>query len=810
MLARSPGFTAVAVVTLAIGIGANTVLFSAIDTLVLRRLPYPHADRLVMPTPTILRGNQTQPQSIMTWSYPKFRTLLDNQDLFEDVTGFRDLDVNLTGVGKAERLLGELATQSYFPLLGVSPVVGRTFSAEEDRAGGPQVVILGHSLWRRAFGGDPAVVGRTLHLSGQTVTVVGVLPAGFRGLSGTSELWLPVAMAPKLIHPKMLEMRWAHWLQVVARLKPGASTAMMTAGMAALGKIIDAAHPSPSAGDKWGATAVPLDEARRDPKVRTAVLVLFGAVALVLLIGCVNVAHLTLSRAAARRQEIAVRLSLGATRGRVVRQLVTESALLAIVGGTVGLLFAAWGLDVVRALRPDALEGYGVSTTQIRDLEGVGLNPAVLAYTFGLSLVAGIAFGLAPAMRATRVDLHTELKMSGVQMSQPVPARGVLAATEIAFALVLVAGAGLLLRGLGHLTSVDLGVRTDHVLTFRVDRAGEETAEDSTFGERLLERVAAIPGVEAVGTDICAPTQGHCDRTGVIQVEGRAKYTEGSEPEIDVHFVTPDYFRTLAIPLVRGRTFTSADRKGSRQVIVINERAARKLFPGEDPVGKRMHAGYGAPEDMSEIIGVVADVRYGGPDEAAGPDLFAAQLQDRPHGRMVFARTHGDPASYPAAMRAAVESLDPDLPIYSVCTLEEITRDATARPRFATLLLTGFAAIAVFLAALGVYGVMAATVTQRRREIGIRMALGADARRVMALLLREGAWIAAAGVLAGLAAALALSHVLSGFLYGVSEQDPATFAGVAALLGGIALGACWLAARRATRVQPLEAMRNDG
>jgi predicted permease len=803
LIARAPGFTTVAVLTLAIGIGASTAVFGLVDALLLRPPPVPHPERVVVPK--LSRAQPGQPaQPIPTWSYPKYRTLVETSDIFAELAGFSDTEVNLALDGDAARLRGELVTPSYFRLAGVVPPLGRGFADAAESAPAREIV-LGHRFWRERFHGDAGVLGRTVRVDGISLTVIGVAPPGFRGLGGGADFWVPLGMAAELLHPEMLTMRWAHWFEVVGRLRPDVDLAGLEARLAAVGAVVEAAHPSPSPGSTWSATFVPLADARADPRLRTSVLVLFGAVALVLLIGCVNVAHLLLSRSAGRRHEIAVRAALGATRGRLVRQLLTESLLLGALGGAGGLVIALWGIDVLAAVRPEVLERGGIGAGELRELDRLAFSPAVAAFAIGISMLAGIVFGIVPALSTTRVELATRIKESAAGHSR---GAGVFVALQLALTLVLLAGAGLLLRSVGRVADVELGIDPDGVIAFQIDPVRADRERPWTEVEDLERRLAALPGVGAVGFDICAPPLGSCDGTGVDLVEGRPPVPEEAQVGVGVHFVNPDHFRALGVPILRGRGILASDRRDAPQVLVINEAAARALFPGEDPIGRRLHAGYGH-QGLAEIVGIARDVRYEGPLEPVTPALYVPLLQTTRSSRWVFVRAAGDPLLLAGALRAAVAGFDPELPIFSLQTLAQRARDATSSLRFAAQLLGGFAAVALLLAAVGVYGVMASSVAARRREIGIRMALGARAGTVLGMLLRQGALVAASGVAAGTLAALALSRVLAGLVFGVSVTDPLTHAAVAAGLLALALLSCAAAARRALVVDPAETLRSE-
>ena len=819
-LLKSPAFTLVCILTLAIGIGANTAIFSVINATFLKELPFREPDRLVLASLEIggVRGERVD---TLPWSYPKFRTFLETQRSFAGVAGFNDENVNLTGSGEPERLRMEAVSASYFPTLGVPALLGRTFLAEEDSTPGTHpVAILSHALWQRRFGGDSSVLGRTLTLNKVPFTVVGVAPAPFEGLSGSIDVWVPMMMVPTLTYPEALEERWSHWFEVVARLAPDRSLEQARADVAMAGDVVHRAHRAPfdESGSRGSAFIAPLREARSDPMIRRSIGVLLGAVGFVLLIACANVANLLIARAAGRQREIGIRLALGAGRVRLVRQLLTESMLLAIAGGLGGVLLALWTTDLLSALRPERTATWGIRSTELLDLSSLAVDARVLAFAFGLALVTGLLFGLLPAIGTSRPSLTDALKegLSGRSRSLGsggrLTGRGALVAAEVAMALVLLIGAGLLLRSFALRQGVDMGFDPRNVLTLRMNPAdGDYTRETAPqMHQRVIERLAALPGVVAVSVDKCTPLSNACNGSVVTRVDDKDFGLTATDAMIGVHFIGPDHLRVLGVPLLRGRAFTLQDRQGSPRVVLINEAAARKWWPGEDPVGRRISIGIGYFRDSTaEVVGVIGNVSYGAIESTPEPAAFIPNLQYSSPNTFVLIRTEGDPAGIVSAVRREVLAVDPDLPVFGIRTMEERVSDALSRARFGSMLLAVFAAIALVLAAVGVYGVMAYAVTQRTHEMGVRMALGAERRDVLRLVLRQGAWLAALGIATGLVAAVALTRVLSSLLYGVSPTDLPTFAAISLALGAAALLATYVPARRATRVDPMQALRGE-
>jgi len=808
---RNPGFTAVAILTLALGIGANTAIFSAVNALLLRPLPYKDPARLMKVTLTVPAHGGKPARHGMVWSYPKFTVFRDAQTVFQDLTLSTDYQATLTGTGAdAERATGEVTDARYFPLLGVHPALGRNFTAgEAGQPGGPRAVILSHALWSRRFNANPAVLGTALDIDGDPYTIVGVAPAGFAGLSGHADYWVPILSQSRDLYTEA----WNHSFTLIARLRAGVSPAQATAQVRQLGARVDAAYPEPDAALHWGAEAQQLDATRLAPVIRKSLLVLLGAVGLVLLIACANVANLFLVRAGGRRREIAVRLAVGAGRARLVRQLLTESILLALAGGVASIALAWWGTHALAALGPSSLSrmqrfsGLGAVT-----FASIRLDVTTLVFAGLLALATGVVFGLVPALQSTHPSLTDALKEGDAVPRErgrhAFSARNLLAVAEIALAIVLLAGSGLMLRSLGKLLRVQPGFDASHLLSMRLN-APNGFGRDSLpqFQQQILDRIAALPGVTGVALGDCPPLNGGCNGTDLLRRDRPAPAPDAM-PLVGVHWITPSWAAVLHVPLERGRLFDSRDRVGARKSVLVSETAARTIWPGEDPVGRPVSVGQGGFwDDTAYVVGVVGDVRFFTLDSLPRADVYLPYAQS-PAGRMMlFVRTPGSPVALAGAVRRALHELAPELPVYDVATMESRVADATAYTRFSTVLLALFAAVALALATIGVYGVISYVVAQRTREIGIRVALGATRRNVVGLVVGQGVAIAAAGAVLGIAAALVATKVLRSLLYDVAPSDPWTFAGVVALLAAAVILASWLPAHRAASIQPTEALK---
>ena len=792
-LRRNPGFTVIALVTLALGIGANTAIFSVVRGVLLRELPYAESDRL-------LRVYSRVDQSRINVSPADFNDWRAQTRTFSSLAASEESTVNLTGSGPAERFTQARVSANLFQLLGVSPIVGRAFAPGEDAESAPRVVILSEGLWRSRFAADRSIVGKQIVLDGFPTEVVGVAPAVMRYPSSV-DMWLTTRFRAKDFSDAS---RGARWIDVIGRLAPGATIAQANAEMAAIARRLELQDPRHNTG--YGTSVVPLRDAMVG-RVRAPLVILLAAVGFVLLIACANVASLLLGRTAARETELAVRTALGAGRGRLIRQLLTESVCLAVIGGAIGLGLAAWGTRLLLALAP----------TDIPRLYDVRVDGWVLVFTLGATAIAALVFGAIPAWQARKGRLASTLR-EGNRGSRTRPgssrARATLVVAEITLALMLLAGAGLLIRSFARLSAVDPGFNATRVSTFSVTLSPVRYAtvdQQRQFAATLLDRIRTVPGVDSAGVTFGLPLSG----AGFVlsfDVDGRAAPPPNAEPRAQVRVASPGYFAAMGIPLRRGRSFTAADRAGAPQVLLISEETVRRYFPNEDPIGKRIQFGWTRDGSRlgGEIVGVVGDVRQGSLSGDRTPHAYAAWEQWPLDEVTVVMRTQTDPGAVLRAAEAVVTSLDRDLPVYDSYTLASLVSRSLGEPRFYLLLLTVFAVLAVVLAAVGIYGVMAYTVQQRTREIGIRIALGASTERVVGMVVRRGLALAIAGVALGTIGAYALTRVLRSLLFGVSERDPLTFAGVAVLLGAVALVASWVPARRAARVDPLTAMRADG
>jgi putative ABC transport system permease protein len=818
-LARNPGFTAVAILTIALGIGTVTTIFSIFDAAVLRPLPFRDPDSLMSVSLTHQEGGAAAEE--FAWSYPKFESLRRRARSFEALAAYSSLDLNLTGVAEPERLTAEIVSPEYFPVLGIGAALGRTFSSEDGPAGTRGVALISDGLWKRRFGSAASVLGSTIHINKASVTIVGVLPPRFSGLGGDADVWVPMAMAPDFVYPEILTEDGNHWHRVVARRRPGTTAAAADAEMKVIGRRIAEDVPMREGGAIWGAEAAPLDDSRVDPVLRRSVLVLFGAVTFVLLIACANVAALLLARAGSRRREIAIRLAIGAGRRRIVRQMLTESLILAAAGGAIGVLLSLWGVEALSRLQN--LSGIGDPSFLFR-FAAVRLDPRVLLFALASSLATGLLFGMAPALHASRSDLAGALKEGGSGTvaggRRRLSTRALLVPAQIALALVLLVGAGLLIRSLERLSSFQGGFRPEGVLTMRFDPSGVLDGNRSraiVFRRTLLERLAALPGVVSVANGRTPPVSSRNMVAVVRQVDEKQFDAEGHFPgeesalAIGLHDVSPDYFRTLSIPIRRGRAFTPEDREGSAKVAVVSETTARRLWPGQDPIGHRIAAtsSFFGDGQTAQIVGVAGDVLYGRPGERQALDLYYPSLQGGLPWTTLFIKTAGDPAALIGPVRREIHAVSPNLPVFDVVTMEQRAARTFARERFGAELLGLLAAIAVFLAAVGIYGLVAESVSAQTREIGVRMALGARPGDILRGVLRRGLTLAGAGVLAGLAAAFALSRLLSSLLFGIASSDASTYGAVSLALFLVAAAACWLPARRATRIDPTVALRSD-
>jgi putative ABC transport system permease protein len=787
-------FTLVTVVTLALGVGANTAIFSLVDAVLLRALPYAQPDRLVVVwEQNYGRGkdsNVVSPANYLQWQ--------ERNDVFASMAALVDTRPTLTGEGEPEEVQGQLVTSSLFSLLGVAPQIGRTFDDQEDHPGHDAVVLLSDRLWRRRFGADPGIVGRSIAVSGRTVTVVGVMRPEFRILSRTAELWLPKPFDAADRAPK------GRFLRVVARLREGVSLPRAQAAMDVMGQRLRAQYPDFNAG--WGIRVVPLKE-QLVGQVRRGLVVLFGAVGFVLLIACVNVANLLLGRGLGREREFAVRAALGASRWRLVRQLLTEGLLLALMGGTLGVVLAGWLLDWIL---PAAARVLPIPT-----LAAVTLDGRVLAFALVASLLTAVLFGLVPALAASRPNLDVTLRDTGrgsTEGRRRRRLRGALVVAETALAVVLLTGSGLMLASLARLLAVDQGFNPEHVLTMRVLLPTSKYAsvrDRVAFFDGAIERMKHLPGVRAAGAVSCLPLGGPSIATS-FTVEGRPAPPPGESPVADIRLVDGDYFQALGIPLRSGRLFSDLDGTEGHRAAIINQTLARQLFADREPIGQRVRVVLGEPKAADEIVGVVGDTRSERADQDVRPMIYWPNRQ-LGFPWMAFAiRTDGDPLAWRTAALTQLRQLDPTQPVADISTMDALVGESVEQRRFTMALLSAFALLALLLAALGLYGVLSHSVAQRVPELGVRLALGADRGAVLRLVMGEALGFSMLGLVVGLGAATASGRLIRGLLFGVRPTEPLVFVAVSVLLLLASLAAGYLPARRAAHLDPIVALRDRG
>jgi putative ABC transport system permease protein len=798
-LLRAPSFTVVALVTLALGIGGNAAIFSAVDAVLLRPLPFPDAERLVF----VWGKTAAYTQNAVSW--PEYVDWREQSRSFETMAVWRPQSITLTGQGEPERLVGAFVTASLFPMLGAKPQLGRTFEPSETEPGSVRpVTVLSHGLWHRRFGGDPGILGRTLVLNGHALTVIGVMGpelaegrAPYNAYVLDTEAWLPVPYFP---NEKGL-LRGVGELLVMAKLRKGVTVAHAQAEMEVIARGLEQAYPDTHAGRTASVRLLHEDMVE---EVRPALLVLLGAVGLVLLIACGNVANLLLARAAHRHREIAVRSALGAGRRRLVRQLLTESLLLALGGGLLGVACAYWGVRALVWLIAASGNGRLLPAN-------VGLDGRVLAFTAALTLLTGVLFGALPALHASRPDLGSVLKEG--RGSGPGVARrrfrDALVVWEVALSMVLLIGAGLLLQSALALQRADPGFRPERLLTweFRLPTSKyREPARIAAFFRQALERMGAVPGVESVALVRAIPYSGNGGSEQYL-VEGREAPPAGQEPQTQSNIVSPGYFRTMGIPLLRGRDFDARDTPDKPPAAVINATMARQVWPGQDPLGRRLR--FKGKDSWLTVVGVVGDVKHSSLDEPAMAQVYTVHEQDPRIFACLVARTTGDPRAMAEPLRRAFWSVDPDQPVWKVRPMDELLSGARGSSRAMATLVGVFAAVSLLLAAVGLYGVMSYAVAQRTREIGIRMALGARAREVMRMVVARGLALTAVAVGLGVLGAAALGRVLASLLVGVRPTDAATFAAAAALMAAVSFVASYVPARRASRLDPLAALAEE-
>ncbi len=799
-LLKQKTFTVVAVITLALGIGANTAIFSVVNELLLRPLPYRDAERLVMVwerNPRGAGGGVVSRANFMAWR--------KQATSFEDMAAFVDQRLSLTGDGDPEEITVQLATPNLIQVLGVNPVLGRSFSEDDNRAGGSDVAVLSYNLWQRRYGGTNDVIGRRITLNGTPVTVIGVMPAGFQwyiatrsGTGRPAEMWTILPMPTAEGGPSR-----GRFLSVVARLKPSVSLQQPQTEMQVIAARLSQEFPQYNIG--WSAEVIPLRE-QLVGNVRLALWVILGAVGFVLLIACANVANLLLSRTAAREKEMAVRAALGAGRLRIVRQLLTESLLLALLGSVLGLLLAFWGIKALVAISP----------RELVNLQHVGLNLTVLAWTMGISLLTGIIFGLAPALEATRMSVANALKEGKGEGQSPRSRRlrSALVVTEIALALVLLASAGLLVKSFIRLQRIDTGFEIENVMTMVVRLPDAKYREDQQivgFFREAMDHIRSLPGVRSAGMVNYLPLYGGLAAKTRFTIEGRPAPLPGHEIDLSTNVRVADagYFNAMGIPLLRGRNFTDRESSQATHVVLISESLARKHFPGEDPIGKRIAVSMFEKPNPTEIIGIVGDVRYDSLVNEPEPTVYF------PHPELTYPfmtlviRTNDNPVEIAPAVQREIRGIDPEQPVSDVRPMTQVMADTMSRARFNVLLLTLFAGLATVLAGVGIFGVMNYSLTLRTRELGLRMALGAQPRQVQLLMLKQGLLLTLIGTGIGVVGALAFTRVMSSLLFAVGASDPGTFAIIVSLLFILSLIACYLPSRRATHIDPLIALRSE-
>ena len=795
VLLQKPGFTAIAIVALALGIGANTAIFSVVNGVLLRPLPYRNPDQLVhvhRMQPPIERGPISRPD-FFEWQ--------EKQEVFGDIGAYHFQILNLTGKDQAERLIAARVTGNFFSLFDVPPATGRFFTTSDDQPGSNRVAVIGFGLWQRRFGGDPAIVGQTITMNGDSYTVVGVAPASFQ-FPRRIEVWTPAVLAGQKA------TRGSNYLKVIARLKAGVSEPQAEAQMNQITAAL--AQQYPDNDTNLTVKVVPLLE-EQVRNLRGLLMIMLGAVGFVLLIACANVANLSLARASARTREFAVRTALGASRGRIVRQLLTESLILSLIGGALGVLLSILGVDLLVKLAP----------ANLPRVNEVSVDRWVLGFTFAVSLLTGVIFGLAPALQVSKPDLNAALK-EGSRGSSDGAHRGLLrrglVVAEIALSLILLVSAGLLIGSIRRLTQVNPGFDPQKSLAADVSFPLAAAASDASDGSEAVQQAAnflaeaqrkigALPGVQAVGAINDLPVTGRGSVNGGFNIEGRPPYGAGEQPVAEFRQVTPEYFRAIGIPLKRGRELSDADAVKKPENVLINETFAKLFFSDEDPIGKRVLALDGQPH---EIVGVVGDARQWGLDTDASAEIyFSFSQQSLGQEASLVVRAISDPASIAGSVRGAIAEVTHDAPVTKVRTMNQVVDESTAQRRFNMILMTIFACVALVMASIGLYGVISYSVGQRTHEIGIRMALGAPRSSVLKLVLKSGMSLAIVGVVIGAVAALGLTRLIASLLYGVSPTDPVTFVVIALLLTGVALIACFIPAHRATRVDPMVALRYE-
>lgn len=818
-LRRRPRFTASAILLLAFGIGATSAIFGLVQRVLVRPLPFPESGSLVR---LQVQSRWDGVDQTSDWSFPWYQDLKQAQSSFSELSAHQSLDVNLLGGDQPERVRIEMVSSSYFPLLGLRPALGRLFTAEESSSGGAPVVVLGNGLWHRRWSGSPDVLGKKVRVNDTVCTVVGVLSEGYRGLGGDIDAWVPLQLSPALFYDQALEAPWYLWLQVLGRLRDGVDPGQADRELGALVPRIAGAYPLPMKAEvSWGGRALPLRDTLTAPQMRVAIFVLLGAVGFILLIACANLANLMLARASERRRELAVRACMGACRWTLLREAAWESLLVTVAGGALGLALASGALKVSRLLYREVPSGEG-------SLQGVfgpslfTLDYRVVAIGLGLTLLVALLAAIVPGWRAFRADLTASLRPGlgaaggrGRSRRWVPTGHAVLLMSEVGVALILLLGAALMGRSMAGLLAVDGGFQGDHVLTFRFEPPRSEYATGTQLAElyrRLWERLRAVPGVEGVSFDQCAPFSGACDSILVTNLNGREPGSINEAPQLQVHYVSPDHFTLLRTDLISGRGFLPSDRAGTPPVLLVNRAAARRLFDAVDPLGKRLALANGLfsePGATAAVVGEVGDIHYGRPTDTVEPAVYVSTLQFGTSQTIALVRTSGDPLKLVPSLRSALADVDPNLPTFDLRPLTDRVSDAFSRPQATTWLLAIFALVASALALMGMYAVVSYTVSCSTREFGLRLALGSSHQELLRLVMGRTGGALCIGLAAGAAGAAALSKGLASLLYGVSVFDPTTWVLAIVGLTVAALVAAFVPARRAARIDPLESLRGD-
>jgi len=800
---KKPGFIVIAVLTLGLGIGANTAVFSVVNAFLLRPLPYKEPDRLV-----VIQRTPVAAKSRNVYSYPVFNEVREQAQTLDGVTAFAYRQLTLDSLDGPETVFGSTVTSNFFSVVGVAPLLGRAFLPGDDEPNKPRLVILSHGLWQRRFGADPKIIGQTVRADKETVEIIGVMPPNFKAdlVPNLPKVEFWASLNPS---PRTMAARNTRWLTLIARLKPAAALTQAQAELGLIGeRIRQSAGQSASntVGDKDVALSAITVKEFFVGDAQKPLLILLGAVGFVLLIACVNVANLLLAHGVGRQKEMAIRAVLGANRRRLVSQMLTESLLLSLAGGLLGLLLVTWLLKVIIWLTPNWMTR----------MEEINLDRRVFLFTLAASLLTGLLFGLLPSLHASKIDLNSTLKSATATASGTLRGfRSLLVIAEVALAVILLVGAGLMINSFMRLTNVDVGFKAENVLSLQLTMlARTQAAEQAAFSQEVLTRVEGLPGVREAALIDSLPVAG-----GSSQSEKRSVFLEGplagnpdAEITLEYHWATPGYFQTMGLRLLRGRLFTDADTSGTQAVVVVSEQLARQAWPGEDPIGKRLVLGQ-AENQRPTVIGLVTDVRRYGQEPS--PNFYApfgqnfSAINHSPVHRLLIIRTATDPLNLAAAVREQILAIDRRVVIDQVTTLKERLSNTAAQPRFYAVLLGWFAAMGMLLSVIGLYGVMSYTVNQQTREVGIRLALGAQRRDILTLVVGHGLVLTLIGLAVGLVGAFALSRLLTSLLFGVTATDPATYVIVSLLLLLTALVACYLPARRATKVDPMVALRYE-